>query len=221
MNGVVQHDEILQSITPSNNNIAINNMNNNTNSKNSKFYSLCCIDFHIFPSFSLAHTPIQIQSQSLSAPQQQIIHQQVDQLANVIGNQNATSLNNDLEGISSPALQNDDQQNDIGAPTTTDIDTKEESIDTQNEPSNANNEEVLTSKPASNEPKTYAQFFKSDNFSSNINFASTATTTSGRTQNAPSTLTSTRSTARTNQVRGLYLTHIEMASYYQTIKIYI
>lgn len=194
-------------------------MNNNTNSKNSEFYNLCCIDFHTFFPFSLAHTPIQIQSQSLSAPQQQIIHQQVDQLANVIGNQNATSLNNDLEGISSPALQNDDQQNDIGAPTTTDIDTKDESIDTQNEPSNANNEEVLTSKPASNEPKTYAQFFKSDNFSGN--FASTATTTSGRTQNAPSTLTSTRSTARTNQVRGLYLAHIKMANYYHTKKFHI
>lgn len=132
----------------------------------------------------------------------------MDQLANVIGNQNASSLNNDLEGISSPALQNDDQQNDIGAPTTTDIDTKDELIDTQNEPSNANNEEVLTSKPTSNEPNTYAQLFKTDTFSSNINFASTATTTSGRTQNAPSTLTSTRSTTRTNQVRGLYFTQL-------------
>lgn len=45
LNGVVQHDEILQSITPSNNNIAINNMNNNTNSKIQFNNNLCCTNF--------------------------------------------------------------------------------------------------------------------------------------------------------------------------------
>lgn len=33
LNGVVQHEEILQNLTPSNNNVAINNINNNTNGK--------------------------------------------------------------------------------------------------------------------------------------------------------------------------------------------
>lgn len=34
LNGIVQHEEILQNLTPTNNNVAINNINNNTNGKN-------------------------------------------------------------------------------------------------------------------------------------------------------------------------------------------
>lgn len=40
LNGVVQHDEILQNLTPSNNNIAVNNVNNTSAGKYcDRFYS--------------------------------------------------------------------------------------------------------------------------------------------------------------------------------------
>lgn len=176
LNGVVQHDEILQNLTPTNNNIAVNNVNNNTN----------------------AHNPIQLQSQSLTA-QQQIIP---DQLANVTGTQNAT-LNNDLDNATSPAIQNDiEQQNDVTTQASQDIETKDDLPLQLNEQNNVNNDEAL-SKATQNEPKTYAQFFKSDNFS--INFSSTATSTSGRSPNTANTLNSSRSaSSRPGQVRGKF-----------------
>lgn len=169
LNGVVQHDEILQNLTPSNNNIAANNVNNNTN----------------------AH---QLQSQSLTA-QQQIIP---DQLATVTGTQNAT-VNNDLDNATSPALQNDiEQQNDVTAQVATDIESKDDLP--INEQNNVSNDEAL-SKATQNEPKTYAQFFKSDSFS--INFAPSTTSTSGRSPNTANTLSSSRSaSSRPGQVRG-------------------
>ncbi|XP_031630037.1 ras GTPase-activating protein-binding protein 1 isoform X2 [Contarinia nasturtii] len=178
LNGVVQHDEILQTLTPSNNNIAVNNVNNSTG----------------------AHTPLQIQSQSLSA-QQQIIP--VDQLANVTGNPNATV--NDLENVSTPALQNEiDQQNDMSAQTTSDIESKDELAGIQSEQNNINDNHTNAdevSKSIQNEPKTYAQFFKSDNFSSGINFVSSASANSGRTQNTANTLNSRSQSARTGPIR--------------------
>lgn len=150
--------------------------------------------------FIIAHTPI-LQSQSLSATQQQIIP---DQMASVTGTQNVT-VNNDLDNASSPALQNDiEQQNDITSRPTTDIESKDELANVQNEQmNNISNDEVL-SKSTQNEPKTYAQFFKSDNFS--INFSSTATSASGRSSNTANTLSSSRSaTSRPAQIRGTLL----------------
>lgn len=77
---------------------------------------------------------MQIQSQSLSA-QQQIIP--VDQMANVTGNQNAVV--NDLENVSTPALQNEiDQQNDVSAQTTSDIESKDDLAGIQSEQNNIN-----------------------------------------------------------------------------------
>lgn len=80
------------------------------------------------------HTPLQIQSQSLSA-QQHIIP--VDQLANVTGNQTASV--NDLESVSAPALQNEiDQQNEVTAQASADIETKDELPAIQNEQNSIN-----------------------------------------------------------------------------------
>lgn len=149
--------------------------------------------------FIVAHTPI-LQSQSLSATQQQIIP---DQLASVTGTQNVT-VNNDLDNASSPALQNDiEQQNDVTSRASgTDIESKDELANVQNEQMNSiNNDEVL-SKATQNEPKTYAQFFKSDNY---INFSLTATSASGRSSNTANALSSSRSTtSRPAQIRGKY-----------------
>lgn len=58
------------------------------------------------------------------------------------------------------------------------------------------------SKAIQNEPKTYAQFFKSDNFSSGINFVSSSSANTGRAANTANSLNS-RST-RTGQTRGEY-----------------
>lgn len=80
------------------------------------------------------HTPLQIQSQSLSA-QQHILP--VDQLANVTGNQTASV--NDLESVSAPTLQNDiDQQNDATAQASADIDSKDELPAIQSEQNSIN-----------------------------------------------------------------------------------
>lgn len=82
----------------------------------------------------VAHTPLQIQSQTLSA-QQQIIP--VDQLANVTGNQNAAV--NDLENVSAPALQNEiDQQNDVSGQASADLESKDELPGIQSEQNNIN-----------------------------------------------------------------------------------
>lgn len=181
LNGVVQHDELLQNIPPSSNNIAINNINNNTN----------------------AHTPIQVQSQSISVQQQQIM-QQVDQLANVIQNTSVGGGSNDLESSDSPtALQHDDSANDVNVQVGgagSDSDAKDNS---GSDPNNLSNEDVdLSSKQLSNEPKTYAQFFKSDNFSNNISSYSAAAS-GNRTANAANPLGSSRSSTRANPVRGI------------------
>lgn len=86
------------------------------------------------PSKYKVHTPLQIQSQSLSA-QQHIIP--VDQLANVTGNQTASA--NDLESVSAPALQNEiDQQNDGTAQASADIETKDELPAIQSEQNSIN-----------------------------------------------------------------------------------
>lgn len=80
------------------------------------------------------HTPLQIQSQSLSA-QQHIIP--VDQLSNVTGNQ--TALVNDLESVSAPALQNEiDQQNDVSAQASADIESKDDLPAIQSEQNSIN-----------------------------------------------------------------------------------
>lgn len=120
LNGVVQHDEILQNLNPSNNNIAVNNVNNSSGGKDAPFscFSIVCCQLLNVNAVCLAHTPLQLQSQSLSA-QQQIIP--VDQLAGV-GNQNAQ---NDLDSVSAP-LNELDQQNDVGAQTSGDIDAKDD-----------------------------------------------------------------------------------------------
>lgn len=75
-----------------------------------------------------------MQSQSLSA-QQHIIP--VDQLANVTGSQNASV--NDLENVSAPAQQNEiDQQNDVSAQASADIETKDELPTIQSEQNSIN-----------------------------------------------------------------------------------
>ncbi|XP_055323189.1 ras GTPase-activating protein-binding protein 2 isoform X3 [Sitodiplosis mosellana] len=177
LNGVVQHDEILQNLTPSNNNIAVNNVNNSTS----------------------AHTPLQIQSQTMSA-QQQIMP--VDQLATV-GNQNVAV--NDLENVSVPVLQNEiDQQNDVSAQASVDIESKDDLPSIQSEQNNINDNHTSAdevSKSIQSEPKTYAQFFKSDNFSSGINFVSSSATNTGRTPNTTNTLNSRSQSTRTGQIR--------------------
>lgn len=77
---------------------------------------------------------MQMQSQSLSA-QQHIIP--VDQLANVTSTQNASV--NDLENVSAPALQNEiDQQNDVSAQASGDIESKDELTSIQAEQNNIN-----------------------------------------------------------------------------------
>lgn len=82
----------------------------------------------------IVHTPLQMQSQTLSA-QQHIIP--VDQLANVTGNQNASV--NDLETVSAPAQQNEiEQQNDVSAQASADIETKDELPAIQSEQNNIN-----------------------------------------------------------------------------------
>lgn len=144
---------------------------------------------------------MQIQSQTLSA-QQQIIP--VDQLTNV-GNQNASV--NDLENVSVPALQNEiDQQNDVSAQASVDIESKDDLPSIQSEQNNINDNHSSTdevSKAIQNEPKTYAQFFKSDNFSSGINFVSSSAANTGRTSNTSNTLNSRSQSTRTGQIRGL------------------
>lgn len=181
LNGVVQHDEILQNLTPSNNNVAVNNVNNSTG----------------------VHTPLQIQSQSLSA-QQHIIP--VDQLANVTGNQTASV--NDLESVSPPTLQNEiDQQNDVTVQASPDIEPlKDELPAIQSEQNSINDnhtgtDETLSSKAISNEPKTYAHFFKSENFGSSINFVSNSSANSGRPANTANTLNSRSQSSRTGPIR--------------------
>lgn len=139
----------------------------------------------------LAHTPIQIQS-----AQQQII--QVDQLANVISSQ-TTTVTNDLENSASPVLQEDEQVTDVNASVGVDSDAKD---DLNSEQNNLNSEEVLSSKQLSNEPKTYAQFFKSDNFSNNLSSYPTAAA-ANRSANATNPLGPLRSSTRTNPVRGM------------------
>lgn len=59
LNGVVQHDEILQNLTPSNNNVAVNNVNNSTGGKCFLLVcerdSLIYFDRFIFPSLARFH----------------------------------------------------------------------------------------------------------------------------------------------------------------------
>lgn len=81
----------------------------------------------------IAHTPLQIQSQSL--PTQKPILP-VDQLANVTGNTNA--MLNDLENVSVPTLQNEIEQNDISAQESVDIEPKVELPAIQSEQNNIN-----------------------------------------------------------------------------------
>lgn len=209
LNGVVQHDEILKTLTPSNNNIAVNNTVNN-------------------------NTSIQVQSQPLSSQQQpQIIT--VDQLANVNATNN--TANNDLDGVAANALQNDfEPQNDVTVSAPTEIEKDENSI-SQLEQNNAN-EEILPSKATQNEPKTYAQFFKTDNFTSGISsFVTPSNAATGRTStnntyssrqqqselrqdSQPNTLNSTRSTtARPGQIRGKL--NIFSHNYYDSLSISI
>lgn len=81
------------------------------------FFFACLLIYFTIQHVCSVHTPLQIQSQSLSA-QQHIIP--VDQLANVTGNQTASV--NDLESVSPPSLQSEiDQQNDVAAQTSADI----------------------------------------------------------------------------------------------------
>lgn len=144
--------------------------------------------FHSFNNNKKA-APIQIQS-----VQQQML-QQVDQLANVM---QSASVGNELEDSVSPTLQNDVQVNDLGVQTAVDVDAKD---DLSGNEQNNLTDEPLSSKQLSNEPKTYAQFFKSDNFSNNISSYSSATA-ANRTANA-SKLGAPRSSTRSNNpVRG-------------------
>lgn len=73
-------------------------------------------------------------------------------------------------------------------------------------------DEVLSSKAIQNEPKTYAQFFKSDNFGSSINFVSSSATNTGRTTNTANTLNSRSQPPRAGPIRGLYYQKIAILS---------
>lgn len=96
-----------------------------------------CVNVYFGDFFVLftAHTPLQIQSQSLSA-QQQIIPN-VDQLANVTGTPNATV--NDLESVSTPTLQNEiDQQIDVSVQSSVDVESKDDLPAIQSEQNSIN-----------------------------------------------------------------------------------
>lgn len=65
-------------------------------------------------------------------------------------------------------------------------------------------DDTSSSKAMSNEPKTYAQFFKSETFGSSINFVSNSSANSGRTSNTANTLNSRSQSSRTGPIRGEY-----------------
>lgn len=215
LNGVVQHEEILQNKPPttynSTNNVTVtNNVNNN-------------------------NTPTQAQSQPITTPQQTT---PIDQSANVTGSPNTTNIpTNDLD--TTPAVSDIDvKQNDVSIQQTSEIELIEDNTANQNEQISTNQEKVPPTKPTQNEPKTYAQFFKEQSDSSGLNFVSppissynartstnnsnsyasrTSSQQDGRSDTTPNTLGSTRSgSSRTGQVRGwffsLHFTYFKIIS---------
>lgn len=106
----------------------------------------------------------------------------VDPLANVSVTPNIVNVTNDTSPLANDI---DTKQNDLGTSTVGDNELNDNAVICEQV-----KDDVIATKPAQNEPKTYAQFFKSDN----LNFVSPNNTT-GRTSTNNSNTYASRSAA--------------------------
>lgn len=172
MNGVVQHDEILQTIPPTQ-----NNNNNNT-----------------------LNQGLPVQPQQQQPPQTQPSAPVVEQLGNNVAIPSNHSINDVPSEVTNANLSGLHNDIDVVGQHDGNGDLNDDNLNTVNDLGDSVQEAPIP-KPAQNEPKSFAHLFKSDNSNSGMSFASAMTSNNSHNVRPATNNTNSTYASRTNDSR--------------------